>query len=205
MPVGFYIIIYKAGKNTFSLEYISKSTSRIERSRHFFSPFCLFKLNQQHEDVHQQRVIPFSFGCPPVPPKYFQVGFLCVPCCFVSPRLVAGARFLLKTATACTYVCERKQCARGHSCLTAKYSYVYVHTPSLSENRIGASQNNQNISEVKYLDTSREQFRVLVHPKKKLHPQFRKSPVKCKKKPPSPLFIFEVRTSGPLEVLFHRF
>ena len=177
LPVGFYIIIYKACKNIFSLEYISKSTSRIERSRHFFSPFGLFKLNQQHEDVHQQRVIPVSLRCPPVPPKYFRVGFLCVPCGFVSPRLLAGARFLLKTATACTYVCERKQCARGHSFLTAKYSYAYVHTPSLSENRNGASQNNQNISEVKCLDTSREQFRVFVHPQKKLRPQFRESPV----------------------------
>ena len=114
--------------------------------------------------------------CPPVPPKYFRVGFLCVPCGFVSPRLLAGARLLLKTATACTYECERKQCARGHSSLTA-YSYAYVHTPSLSENRNGASQNNQNISEVKCLDTSREQFRVFVHPKKRLRPQFRESPV----------------------------
>ena len=140
--VLYYYINYKAGKNIFSLEYISKSTSRIERLRHFFSPFGLFKLNQQHEDVYQQRVVPVSLRCPPVPPKYFRVGFRCVPCSFVSPRLLPRARFLLKTATAFTYVCERKQCARGHRFLTAKYPYAYVHTPSLSENRNGASQNN---------------------------------------------------------------
>ena len=170
----FYIIIYKAGKNIFSLEYISKSTSRIERLRHFFSPFGLFKLNQQHEDVHQQRVIPVSLRCPPVPPKYFRVGFLCVPCGFVSPRLLAGARFLLKTASACTYVCERKQCARGHSFLTAKYSYAYAHTPSLSENRNRGSQNNKIFLRWNVW-TSREQFRVFVHPQKKLRPHFRES------------------------------
>ena len=78
----FYIIIYKAGKNISSLEYISKSTSRIERSRHFFSPFGLFKLNQQHEDAQQQKVILVPLRCPPVPPKYFRVGFLYVTCGF---------------------------------------------------------------------------------------------------------------------------
>ena len=87
---------------------------------------------------------------------------------------------------------------RGHSFLTTKYSYAYVHTASpmrkeeivleeaqvfdcevfirisaysVSENRNGASQNNQTIIEAKYFGTSREQFRALVHP------QFRESPV----------------------------
>ena len=76
-----------------------------------------------------------------------------------------------------SYVKGRKSARGGTVFLTAKYSYAYVHTASVSENRNGASQNNQNISEAKYFVTSREQFRALVHPQKKLHPQFRESPV----------------------------
>ena len=104
-------------------------------------------------------------------------GRLCVPCGFIV-SLTTLRRMISTQKGNCLYVCERKEDGvRRHSLLTAKYSYAYVHTPSLSENRNGASQNNQNISEVKCLDTSREQFRVFVYTQKKLRPQFRESPV----------------------------
>ena len=48
-----------------------------------------------------------------------------------------------------------------NSFLSAKYSYAYVHTASLSSNRSVAPQNHQNISEAKYFGNPREQFRVL--------------------------------------------
>ena len=59
-------------------------------------------------------------------------------------------------------LCERKEVgARVNSFLSAKYSYAYVHTASLSSNRSVAPQNHQNVSKAKYFGNSREQFRVL--------------------------------------------
>ena len=56
---------------------------------------------------------------------------------------------------------RKEEGARGHIFLTAKYSYAYVHIRHLSENRSGHPQYYQNISEAKYIGTSREQFHVL--------------------------------------------
>jgi len=58
---------------------------------------------------------------------------LCVPCGFiVSPT--TPRRMITTQKGDYLYVCERKnEWARGHSFLTAKYSYAYVHKASLSE------------------------------------------------------------------------
>ena len=67
--------------------------------------------------------------------------------------------------------------AHFHNYLTAKYSYVFIRIRAYGKNRNDASQNNQNISAMKRLGTSEQQFRVQVYPQFMLHPQFRKSTV----------------------------
>ena len=87
---------------------------------------------------------------------------LCVPCgLIVSPTTLR--RITSTQKGDCMYVlCGRKEDgARGNSFLSAKYSYAYVHTASLSKTRSVAPQNHQTISEAKHFSNSCEQFRVL--------------------------------------------
>ena len=99
---------------------------------------------------------------------------LCVPCGFIVPPTTLKRTIYTQKGTACTYVKGRKS-ARGGTAFRLRS--IHTHTCIRCLSRNGASQNNQNISDAKYFGTSREQFRVLVHPQKKLHPQFRESPV----------------------------
>ena len=88
---------------------------------------------------------------------------VCVPCGFiVSPTTLR--RMISTQKGECMYVlCERKkEGARGHNVLTAKYSHTHTCIRHLSENRSGHPQYHQNISEAKYFGTSsREKFHVL--------------------------------------------
>ena len=149
-------------------EYISKSTSTIERSRYFYSPFGLFKLHhmkfgcKHYQEIHLQRAIPVKKPVPPTTTKIFSRR-LCIPCgIIVSPTTL---RRMTSTQTGdCMYVhiTWKGNSARGNSFVSANYSYAYVHTASLSKNRSSvAPQNHQNISEAKYFSNSRKQFRVL--------------------------------------------
>ena len=153
----FYIIFYKACSNILYFEYISKSTSTIERSsRNFYGPFGLFKLHhmkfgcKQYQEIHMQRAIPVKKPVPPTTTKTLSRR-LCVPCgIIVSPTTLT--RIICTQRGDCMYVlCGRKEKgARGNSFVSANYSYAYVHTASLSKNRSVAPQNHQNISEAKY-------------------------------------------------------
>ena len=152
----------------FYFEYISKSTSAIERSRIFYSLFGLVKLHhmkfgcKQYQETHLQRAIPVKKSVPPTTTKTFP-GVLCVPCGIIVSQTTLRHMISTQKGDCMLYVlCGiKEEGARGNSFLSAKYSCAYVHTASRSENRSVAPQNHQNISEAKYFSKSREQFRVL--------------------------------------------
>ena len=84
-----YIYFYKAGKNIFSFEYISKSTSRIERSRNYLQ--SVWSLQTSPYEIRLQTTPPRSpsakshpclIAVPPSTTKIFPRR-LCVPCGFI--------------------------------------------------------------------------------------------------------------------------
>ena len=114
--------------------------------------------------------------CPHCQKIYFREGFV-FPVASSSPWPLSGEWFCSKKRLLVRIWKEGRGCKETPLFDCEVFIRMRAYAVSLSENRNGASQNNQNISEVKCLDNSREQLRVFVHPQKKLHPQFRESPV----------------------------
>ena len=177
----FYIIFCKACSNIFYFEYISKSTSTIERSRNF--TVCLvssnFRIwnsvaNKTKKSICKEPSL-YKKLCPPLPPKHFREGCV-ISMAQSSPNHSQAHDFYSKGD--CMYVlCWRKEeGARGNSVLSANYSIriraygLYLKIVALLP-RTTKTFPRRNISV-----TLANNF-VCCSSSKKIHRQFWKSPV----------------------------
>ena len=152
-----------------------------KRSRNFYSLFGLFKLHhmkfgcKQYQEIHLQRAIPVKKSCPPL----YHQNISEKAVVSLSPRPLSGAWFLSKRRLHVRIMWKKGKGRKCNSFLSAKYSYAYAHSASLSENRSVAPQNHQNISEAKCeilnIPAPLANNFVFCSFFKKCHPQFRES------------------------------